>query len=248
MSLKQFKRQKDVEATKDVVGGYSLLPTDVYKATIKMAYLGKSKNGANFVTLILNTPEQEHKETIYITNRNEEVYYTKQGVKHYLPGFVIIDELCLLVTGRSLSEMETEQKHVKVYNYDTNREEPTEVPVLVELLNAKLEVAITEEKFFKQEKGASGEYEDTDEEVSRNTITKFLSDDGFTINELIDEVEEPDYKPKWLARNQGQVYDRTKKKKKNAPSTGTPKAPKKAPKSLFKDEGNDDIDDDDLPF
>ena len=51
-------------------GGYTPLDTNVYPATIKIMYAGKSKGGANSITLIADIDGREYRETVWITNKN----------------------------------------------------------------------------------------------------------------------------------------------------------------------------------
>lgn len=249
MSLNKFARRNDVENTQDTVGGFQPLQSDIYNAVVKVAYTTESKNGATGVVLILGLDGREYRETLYITNRNGDVFYTKNNIKHYLPGFVNIDELCLVAAGKPLSECETEEKKVKVFNFETMKEEPTDVPVIMDLVGKEIKVAIVLEKQFKQAQGSNG-YEDTDEVIERNQINKFFSTEGFTANEIKDGVEDADFYDKWIESNQGRVIDRTKKKKNDSGTgKGTPKRrskPDSKPSSLFGDTSASD--DDDLPF
>ena len=246
MSLKRFSKQKDIENSKDTLGGFSPLESGVYDASIKLAYLSQAKSGAEAVNLILNLAGREYRETVYVTNRNGEVFYTRNGIKSYLPGFSLIDELCQITLGKAIGECDTETKKVKLYNFETNQEEPTDVEVLIELLNQKVKVGIQQVQEFKQTKNDEGVYEDTDEVLTKNIINKFFSTEGFTANELSEEADEAEFIVKWEERNKGHTIDRTKGKKPAVASRGKPKkqATKNKPSSLFQDEPEED----DIPF
>ena len=130
----------DVELNGDTLGSnFDPKPTGVYDAKITMAYAGKSPKGAQCVTVHADIRGGEIRETIYITNTKGETFYlSKDGknTKHVLPGFTTIDDLCLLATEAPLSEQVTEEKTVKLYDYEAKKEIPKAVTAfLANLIN-----------------------------------------------------------------------------------------------------------------
>ena len=69
-----------LEQTQDRLGGFNVRETDVYEATIKVAYAGQSAGGARNVTLVVNLPDGEYSETIYVTNKKGCLLYTSRCV------------------------------------------------------------------------------------------------------------------------------------------------------------------------
>lgn len=222
-------------------GGFEAVASDAYDAIIKNAYAGESQGGAKNVTVIADLNGTEFRETIYITNRNGENFYLSKDDKKNkipLPGFTTIDDICLLTTGEPLSEQEAEPKMVKVYNPEEKKELPTEVPVLTALLGKPVKLGILREIEFKQKKGDDGNYHDTDETRTSNTINKvFHHETGRTVNEYRHEVEDPEFLTAWIEKNKGKDRDKTKGKSSNAGSgasgSGKPGGEKSAKKSLF---------------
>ena len=94
-----------LEEVKDSVGGYSVLESDIYKGTVKLAYLDVWGSGAHYVDLTLTLNGKDYNEKITITNKQGENFYEKNGKNYPLPGFVTIDDICLVTVGKGLADM-----------------------------------------------------------------------------------------------------------------------------------------------
>lgn len=233
MNLKNLKRDdKNIEQPKDTLGGGGLLESGVYDGTVKLAFLKESEAGAMAVELHIDTEDgYTHRETIYVTNRNGDNFYEKNGKKQYLPGFITVDELSAVTCEVHLGDLETEEKTVKLYNFEAQEEKPTKVPMLVDMLGKKAKFAILQETDFKTQKGDDGKYHPIDETRSYNVINKVFNEDGFTVLELMNEQEEPQFIELWKQKNNGVVRDRTKGK---TPKGSSGAKSGKPTKSLFK--------------
>ena len=169
-----------LEETTDRLGGFNVRDTNVYPATIKVAYAGESQGGAKNVTVVVNLPDGEYSETIYVTNKQGENWFLNQNDKTKkvpLPGFTTIDDICLVTTGNPLSAQPTEEKVVKVYDYDEKKELPKSVQVLVELTGKTVLLGIVKEVVDKSVKNdTTGEYEPTGETREQNIIAKVFHD------------------------------------------------------------------------
>ncbi len=78
MSLfKKFaENANQLEAVKDSVGGgFTVLDTDIYKGTVKMAFLDTWGSGATYVALTLTLDGKDYNENITITNKKGETVY-----------------------------------------------------------------------------------------------------------------------------------------------------------------------------
>lgn len=215
-------------------GGFQPLNTDIYTGPIKVAYAGKSTNGAQSVTVVLDLGGREYRETVFITNVKGENFYKDredQTKHHPLPGFTLIDDLCVAASEIPLSEQETEDKVVKVWDFDAGKELPKSVPVLVGLTNKVVSLAIVRERQNKKAKNESnGKWEDIAEEKEINRITKvFHTESHLTMAEA--RKEQPaEFWDSWLEKNKGEVYDaRTIKDgaqsgQKGRPQSGPPQA------------------------
>ena len=209
-----------LEESQDRLGGFNVRDTDVYKGTIKVAFAGQSQGGAHNVTLIVTLPDGEYNETIYVTNKQGENWFLNQNDKTKkvpLPGFTTIDDICLVTTGNPLSAQPTEEKIVKVYDYDEKKELPKSVPVLTELTGKEVLLGIVKETVDKNAKNDStGEYEPTGETRDQNVISKvFHFPSKVTVVEAREAQKagrdaEAVFHDKWLEKNKGQTIMRAK--------------------------------------
>lgn len=244
MGLFNQLKTENLEVQADRLGGFAPLPTDIYTGKIKAAYGGKSAKGALNVTLLVELNGKEYRETIYVSNqKGENFFLNKQdnSKKVPLPGFSIINDICMLTCEKQLFEMDTEEKQVKIYNPDTKTEEPKGVDMLMELLGKEISLAIfnnLEDKTKLNE--TSGEYEPTGETRETNNIEKaFHTDTKLTLFEAQGGKEAGEFWDAWLTKNKGIQRNKVKGGADNgkaAPrAAGAPQAGAAAPvkKSLF---------------
>jgi len=221
-----------LEETQDRLGGFNIRDTESYPATIKVAYAGQSQGGARNVTIVANLPDGEYSETIYITNKAGENWFLNpqdKTKKIPLPGFTTIDDLCLLTTGEPLAAQATEEKVVKIYDYEEKKELPKSVPVLVNLIGKQVNLGIIKSIVDKNAKNTStGEYEPTGETREENTIEKVFHHPS---NLTVVEIKEAEKKgqqavsvfyEKWLEKNKGNTRNKAKGSSGNAPQSGRP--------------------------
>lgn len=209
----------------DNLGGRSLLDSDIFKGTVKLAYLSKSSGGATGLTLLLELEGgKEHRETVYITNKKGEVFYEKNGEKNYLPGFNMANSLALLTTGKGITELDTETKMVNVWNKDTKAEVPTPVEMVMDLLGTEIYVGILRQKEDKQTL-VGDKYVSTGETREVNLMDKLFCAkekfDKLTSTEIRSKATEPAFYNEWLKKWKDQVRDKSTKAGGNA---GAPKA------------------------
>jgi hypothetical protein len=223
---------------KDVLGGRSLLDSDAYPATITMAYMSESEGGAKALNITAMTEDgKEIRGAIYVTSgraKGQKPTYEKDGKTYPLPGYLLVNSLCQLATGKEISQLETEDKVIKLYNYEAKAEIPTTVPVVVELLQKQVVIGLLKQIVDKTKETSPGSkvYVPTGETREENEIDKFFcARDGFenlTLTEVKTkaaggEVAEPFY-ASWIEKNKGQVRNKAK----GASAGGTPGAPAKA--------------------
>lgn len=223
----------DMEHAEDRLGGFSTLESDIYTATVKAAYATTSQSGALAVNLILDLDGREYRETVYVSNKEGKNYFmSKNNKKMPLPGFTLIDDLCLIGANKHLSEVDTEEKVLMIYSYEKQEEVKQNVPVITDLSGATVSIAILQELENKREKKGD-KYVDTPETRETNRIVQvFNTETKQTVHEAL-KGEDAKFWDKWLEKNQGKVHDvRTIKNG----YEGTAKAPAPAPakrKSLF---------------
>ena len=198
-----------LEKQEDRLGGGGLLDTGLYQGIIKLAYAGASKGGAKFVQLLIDIAGREYRETVYVTNRAGHNYYMNNDKKVPLPGFSLIDNICLLTTDTPLAEAAIEEKVVKIYDYEERKELPQNVPVLIDLLQKPIALAIVNQLENKSAQQPDGSYLPTAEERSVNLIEKvFHHENMLTVTEALNGLSEGEFHAKWLEKNEGKVRDK----------------------------------------
>lgn len=200
-----------IEAARDVLGGGGAVDSGVYTGTIKLAYAGMSSGGARSLTVHLDLDGREYREVLYVTNKQKQNYYEKDGKKSPLPGFTVANDLALLATGLALSEQEIEEKVVKLYDFDAKAEVPTKVQAMTSLHGRAISVGILKQLEDKKKKNDSTQqYEPTGETRETNVIDKvFHAETGKTVSEYTAKVAEAEFQGKWKAKNDGVVRNKT---------------------------------------
>ena len=205
----------NLEDAGDSLGGGGAVPSKVYDATIKVAYLGKAKSGANSLTVVADIGNREYRETIYFTSgdsKGGKHYYERDGKKYPLPGFTTVNDIALLATGKDLSQQTMEEKVVKLYDYDAGKELPTQVTVVSSLTGQKVKLGIVRIRENKTKKNDStGAYEPINEERLINNISKvFHADTGKTVTEYQAKSDTAEFLPKWKEKHDGNDVDKYK--------------------------------------
>lgn len=231
-----------LEESQDRIGGGFVLSTDIYSGKIKMMYHGAAKSGAQFIQLIAEFAGKEYRETVYITNKEGKNYFLNKDDKTKkvpLPGFTVINDICLITTGKPLAEQEAEEKVVNVYDFDQKKEVPKNVPVLLETIGQEISLGIVKTLENKSVKNDAGEYEATADERESNSIEKvFHTETKMTVLEATNGQTAGEFWEKWVNANKDKTRDkRTFKEGQQGKSKGTPPtAGSSAPverKSLF---------------
>lgn len=213
MTLFATLKADGLEEAQDRLGGSKTYETDIYVFTVKAAYASPAASGAMGVGLVLDLDGDEYKETVYVTNKKGENYFEKNGKKVPLPGFTLIDDICLIVTGKPLASAVTAEKVLNVYNPDQKKEVPTSVQVLTELTGEKIALSILKQKVNKQVKTNDG-YVPTNESREENAIDKaFHPTQKLTVVEAKKGEQEAKFWDAWLEQNKGKTRDRFKEVK-----------------------------------
>ena len=226
------------EKEKDVLGGRTLLPTDAYDGKIVVAYITTSTGGARAFNFVIDINGKLVRETIYVTNKQGQVVYVKDGKKYPLPGYSLVNAITKLTIGKEIPQLTFENKLVKIWNFEHKKDVATEVPVAVELVGEAVSLGIEQVRENKQQKDQAGNYVDTAEIRESNTITRvFHTKTGQTAAEY-DAQAPAEFKALWLKEFKGKVRDKTNKNltpATTAASTGgaTPATTGAAKSSLF---------------
>lgn len=250
MSIFSNLTNDGLEESQDRLGGFAPLDTNVYTGTIKALYAGKADSGALSLNLIATFDNKEYRETFWITNKKGENFFLNKDDKSKkvpLPGFTIADDLVLMATGKPLSQAVTEERTIKLYDFEAKKELPKGVDMLVEAIGQPISVGILrvlENKTERQGTGADAEYVAVADTREINVIDKVYHPEGkFTVAEgraaeAANKDPEAKFQEAWLERNKGITRDKRTIKdgaaggeRKAAPKAGeTAAAPRK---SLF---------------
>ena len=209
--LANLKSSNDIVAEKDVLGGdFSALDSGIYTGEIKYAYLQKAKS-SNALSLNISVMinGKEYREQLWVSNKQGENFYTKDGNKSFLPGFNIAESIALFTTGKSLASLETEDKAVNIYNSDQKKEVPTLVPCITDMHGKEISLAIIKEVRPKQKNVGTAEnpkWMDSDETREVNVTQKvFHPVSHKTVAEIRAKVETAEFYDKWLEKNKDHV-------------------------------------------
>lgn len=237
MSLFGNLKTEGLEEAEDRVGGnFGAVDTDVYLTTIAAFYHGKSPKGAQFIQIIGKLPNgKELRNTVYITNQKGENFFMAKdkdkketGKRAPLPGFTLIDDICMITTGKPLSEQDTEEKTVKVYDADAKKELPKSVPMLTDVVGKEVKLAVQKVLENKSDK-VGDEYVPNAETRELNEIVKAIHPElNMTIVEAKNGADAPAYHDAWLESNKGKIRDKRSIKDGVAGVAGAP--PKAATK------------------
>ncbi len=206
----------DIKLKETSLGGGSYLwDSGVYKTIVDMAYFDQSKGGAHSLNVtLLGEDGKKLKQTIWFTNRKEEVHFVNQkGEKDYLPGYTLANNLSLIITGEDVNEAfdKSEKKMVNVYDFNEKKEKPTEKSVATSLLGKPVKVAILKQTVNKRVNDGSGNYVDSAETRDENQIKEFyFADSDLTVVEKAKDAKEALMMPKWAERNTGKTLNRVK--------------------------------------
>lgn len=226
--LANLSSDSTIADEKDSIGGTGPLNSGLYGCTVAMAYITKSSGGAMGLVLNLKTSDNKDlRQTLWMTSGTakgcKNYYEDKNGEKHYLPGFVHANALCLLTVGKEISQLDTETKVLNIYSPEAKAEVPTKVEVLMDLLNQEIIVGVIKQTVDKTKKNdATGQYEATGETREENEIDKFFrAKDRMTTAEIRAQAEEATFINSWDQKWTGKVKDRAK-----GAAAGLPGVPK----------------------
>lgn len=226
-------KSANVEEEKDRVkgSGGGALPSNIYNLVVKYAYGHVAKSGAKAINLVLEVFDNEGKSTERTFRQQEyfmsgdkkgnKTFYTKDGKDYNLPGFTLLNDLCMVATGKGLFEQTVEMKTIPVYDFEKKEEVSTEVEMLTSLCGKPVAGCVLEQIQDKTQKNDQGDYIPTGETRTINIADKFLdAQERKTAVERKNGIA-ADFKDQWLKKWEGQVDDQSTK----VEGAGTPGAP-----------------------
>lgn len=243
--LSQITEETNVEEVKDSLGGFQRLESGLYTFIVDTPYLEKTVKGAVLLKATLKSGDDTLNITETIASSDEKgnkTTYERNGKTFFLPGFTLVNDMCLLATGsfdgeafqfgKGILQQTTETKVVKVWNFEAQKELPEEREVLTGLHGKSIIAGVIKRTENKQQRTDSGVYVDLPETREVNVIDKMFHPDARqTVTEIKAELESPDFINQWEDKNKGKTQDRTKKSVQGSTPTGTTEG--KPTRSLF---------------
>ena len=196
-----------------------------------------------FVVEFMHVPTEDftHRERYTLTSgraKGQKNYYERNGKKIALPGFSQANNLVEIITGKDITQLDFDKRHIPIYNPTSGQREPTEMDVAMDLIGKVLKVGMVKVRKNKSIQVGST-WQDGPDEIEINEIEKNFTADGHTLTEAKAKAD-PTFIEKWKAKRVGEVIDTYKPiASSGAPVAGAPPAPSGAPaapaKSLFDD-------------
>lgn len=212
MSLFAGLSNAGLEETQDRIGGFSVKETGIYTGIIKALYAGKAASGARSVSMIVEIDGAEYKETVYITNKEGQNFFLNKNDKTKkvpLPGFTIVDDICLCVTGKSLEQQDVEDRVIELYDHTAGKNVPTSVPMLIDCIGGEISLGIVKQTVNKNVKDGSGVYVATAETKEENYTDKvWHTESQMTTVEARNGNTEPAFWAAWETKNKGITRDK----------------------------------------
>lgn len=212
--LDKLKTAHDTEEATDHLGGgsYGVVESNVYQMEIKNMYMIQSSKGAIGVVLEGELDNgSKYTETTYISNRDGETFYVKDGKKFKMPGFITMDNICIIATGESLVDCRTDDKVVSMWDSESGKEVNRSVPVFVDVIGEVIAVAIQQIRENKtKENSTTGKWEPINEERILNQIVSVYDvESQKTVYEAMNDKDSTHWEA-WKAKNEGKVWDKYK--------------------------------------
>lgn len=212
--FKKVKTAKTEEVADRVGGGFIVHDTAVYPAKLIRAYGITSDRGSLGVVLEMNlfkdpnddTKATRYNETLYVTDQNQNNFYTstKDGKNYMNTGWLLVDALALFATDgeAGLAELDTEEIFIK--RTKDGKEVNVKAEAYPEMTDLEFNVAMLKVSKPKQVQ-VDGKWQDTEDMIEVNEITKVFDAEGFTILEWQAEQAEPVFIDKWEKQWAGKV-------------------------------------------
>lgn len=197
-------------------GGAGVKESSVYIGDITSAYFHEADSGAQAVVLEVALEDgSTYSETLYVTSGHEKgcvpYFVSKDNKQIPLPGYARMNDICLITTDKELFEQDHELKTLRIYDHESKKEIPREVPVFVDLIGQKVALAIQKIRENKSVRNEStNKYEQTNEErLINNIVSVYHPEERVTVYEAMKE-REPSHWDNWLAKNDQITYDKFK--------------------------------------
>ena len=210
MGFIKAKKPKNMGKPEDTVGGFAPLPSDVYAGKVTAAYaVESSKDDSEATAIKLEvTLENNRKVTnmLWVTGADGNVYSERDGKKKYKQGYLLADSLALIATEgeAGILDLDTDEIVVKVKR--DGKEENEKVESFTDLIGAEIQVGIISTVKYKQN-FVDGQYVDTEDTFTTAGISVIFDPEGFTLNELESEAEQPEFIEEWRKTWKGKTRE-----------------------------------------
>jgi len=238
-SLSNLATPTDVIEDKTDHVGYTPLESGLYKMAIKLAFLKKSPSGALGLNMYYEDADGNNmREVLWVESGdakgNRNYYVNGKGEKRLLPGMQIANAVAELAIGHTISELDTEEKVVSLYDSNIQAERPTTVQMISDLLNSEVILGVKHNIVDRNVKNDAGVYVPSGETRDENIVDKvFSAVNGMTIAEQEGGNVEAIAITKWESKWKGVTSDKSTKVAAAAQAPGAAVAPQVATKPLF---------------
>lgn len=196
----------DVEDNVERVGGFAADESAVYTKGITQAYLSISKNGAYAINLATKNKEgDERNYQFYFTNRAGQTFYTKGGKKMQLPGYALLNAICMLTCNQTAQQVLSKPKKqvIDLMDWESRKEVPTEVKTYPQICKKALKLGIVKVISNAYNKGKITNTKREQNEIKMVFNAKSL----LTITELAGNLDEPKLHAQWVKTWAGREDD-----------------------------------------
>ena len=214
--LDNIENDKTIKPQSDAMqSGFGTLESGIYDFTIEMMYVDETKNGAAAVHFDFVSQKGERFSTIqYITGgkakKQRNYYMDKNDEKQYLPGFNLVNNLCIMSEGTPVLDQETVIKTLELYDYTAREKIPQKKEVFESMRGQAITIGVIKQTVNKSKADGNGGWIKTAETKDENVIGKvFQAETGLIMDEITAGTTEAITKGKWDAQNTGKTKDKT---------------------------------------
>jgi len=226
----------------DTLGGDYTLNSGSYAMRIDVAYFTTMDSGSQALNLVFKAADggkAEIRQTLYVTTGTEKgnngYYLTKTGKKVILSDRQKAEQICQICCEQPLSALATEMKTVKIWDWPSRSNLPTEVEVVTDLVNKPILLGIRKIHKNKQAKNDKGQWVATPEDQTINEVHKVWYPSGLSTGEKDDGQTEGKFIHTWKTKHHADYIEEMYKSV-GGVTTGSPAAVEASvDDDLFKD-------------
>ncbi len=191
---------------------FSKVESGIYLGTIEDAHIQSaqsSKAKALKLTIKLESGELIT-ESMWVTNRSGQSFYTKDGQNYPLPDYGRVGSLSGLLVGKEMNELTFTETSMTDRSYGAAAGAMTTVSQATELVGKQIKVAVLKVIEYKQAPDVNGIWQNTSETKVTNTFEKFFDPVTNLTNSERVTRHPASYHDAWLEKQGGKTWDKTK--------------------------------------